>query len=152
MRTRNVIPSKLITLDIDKKDVTERGLIPKGMDSLAVDQMQFELLHRSAGEKDLALLDLIATNNWERPIYFFNNTVTSPPNQPRHEDYAIQECETHTGFLPIRNANLSKEFVNTEVSHDNMINKFHYRGLNQPVTAFLSPEDYRGFALTTEAR
>jgi MFS family permease len=139
---RNIIPSKIVTLDIDKKDMSARGLIPKGMDSLAVDQMQFSLLRNALEKKDLALLDLIVTNNWERPIYF-NNTSLSQINLDMR-DYAIQEGNAYR-LLPIKNPNPNKEFVNTEVSYNNMINKFHYRGLDDPSLYFT--EDYKGFVL-----
>jgi len=139
---RNIVPSKVLTLDIDKKEMSERGLIPKGMDSLAVDQMQFNLLRGALEKKDLALLDLIVTNNWERPIYF-NNTSLSQINLDMR-DYAIQEGNAYR-LLPIKNSNPDKEFVNTEVSYENMINRFHYRGLDDPNLYFT--EDYKGFVL-----
>lgn len=41
---RNIVPSRILTLDVDKEAVLKSGIIPKGMDSLVVDQMQFRLI------------------------------------------------------------------------------------------------------------
>jgi Protein of unknown function (DUF2723) len=138
----NIVPSKVFTLDIDKADVIRKGIIPKGMDSLVVDRMQFRLTKNALEKKDLAFLDLLVTNNWERPLYF-NHTSLSQLNIDI-EDYAVLEGNAYR-ILPIRKPNPDKDFVNTDVAFDNIINKFKYRGLDNPKLYY--NEDYRGFIL-----
>lgn len=139
---RNIVPSKILTLKVDKAAVIASGIIPEGMDSLVVDQMQFRLIGGGLEKKDLAMLDMLATNNWERPIYV-NHTSLSQFKVDL-SPYAIQEGNT-SRILPIRNPNPRKEFVNADLSYDNLINKCSYRGLNDP-TVYYS-EDYRNFVL-----
>lgn len=139
---RNVVPSKILTLKVDKAAVLASGIIPEGMDSLIVDQMQFRLIGGGLEKKDLAMLDILATNNWERPIYV-NHTSLSQFKVDL-TPYAIQEGNA-SRILPIRNPNPRKEFVNADLSYDNLINKCSYRGLDDP-TIYYS-EDYRNFVL-----
>lgn len=139
---RNTTPSRIFTLDVNKADVLSKGIIPKGMDSLVVDRMQWKLLKGGLEKKDLALMDLIVTNNWERPIYF-NMTSLSQINMDLSQ-YVIQEGNA-SRLLPMKNPNPRKDFVSTEIMYDNMINKYQYRGLDNPKVYY--NEDYRGFVL-----
>ncbi len=137
----NIVPSKVFTLQIDKADVIAKGIIPKGMDSLVVDQMKLRLRGNVLEKKDLAFLDILATNNWERPLYL-NNTSLSQLNLDLR-DYVVQEGNAYR-VLPVKNNRKEREnLVNTESSYDKMINKFEYRGLDNPKLYYT--EDYKGF-------
>lgn len=140
---RNVVPSKVFTLNINKDELRAKGIIPKQFDSLLVDQMEIRLLRNALEKKDLALLDFLVTNNWERPVYL-NNTSLSQINIDL-SPYAVQEGNAYR-ILPIRNPYRDRErLVDTEKAYDNMINKFKYRGLDDEKLYF--SEDYRGFVL-----
>src|SRR6185503_13446578 len=93
-------------------------------------------------KKDLAILDVIATANWDRPVYL-NNTSLSQINFDL-TPYIVQEGNAYR-VLPIRNPNPRKELVNTEVAYDNMVKKFQYRALDNPKVHY--NDDYRGFVL-----
>jgi hypothetical protein len=137
----NIVPSKVFTLNIDREAVLAKGIIPKGMDSLVVDQMRFKLKGTALEKKDLAFLDLLVTNNWERPIYL-NNTSLAQLNLEMR-DYVVQEGNAYR-VLPVRNNRADREnLVNIESSYTKMIKEFGYRGLNNPNLYF--NEDYRGF-------
>jgi hypothetical protein len=137
----NIVPSKVFTLNIDKAAVIAKGIIPKGMDSLVVDQMKLRLRGNVLEKKDLAFLDILATNNWERPLYL-NNTSLSQLNIDLRE-YVVQEGNAYR-VLPVKNNRRDREnLVNTESSYDKMINKFGYRGLDNPKLYYT--EDYKGF-------
>lgn len=137
----NIVPSKVFTLAIDKADVLAKGIIPKGMDSLVVDQMRIRLKGNALEKKDLAFLDILATNNWERPIYL-NNTSMSQLNLDLRE-YVVQEGNAYR-VLPVKNNRPDREnLVNIESSLEKMITQFGYRGLDNPNLYY--NEDYRGF-------
>jgi|JI10StandDraft_1071094.scaffolds.fasta_scaffold00158_13 hypothetical protein len=140
---RNLVPSRIFTLNIDKADLRARGIIPARLDSLLVDQMQIRLLKNTLEKKDLAILDFLVTNNWERPIYL-NQTSLSQINIDL-SPYAIQEGNAYR-ILPIRNPRQDREYlVDTEKTFDNMINKFRYRELDNEKVYY--SEDYRNFVL-----
>ncbi|HNT51513.1 MAG TPA: DUF2723 domain-containing protein, partial [Cyclobacteriaceae bacterium] len=140
---RNLVPSRTFTLDINKEDLRARGIIPKRLDSLLVDQMQIKLLKSNLEKKDLAILDFLVTNNWERPIYL-NQTSLSQINIDL-SPYAVQEGNAYR-ILPVRNPRPDREFlVDTDKAFDNMINKFRYRELDNEKVYY--SEDYRNFVL-----
>jgi hypothetical protein len=105
--------------------------------------MQIRLTKGALEKKDLAILDFLVSNNWERPIYL-NNTSLSQINIDL-SPYAVQEGNAYR-ILPVRNPRQDREYlVDTEKAFDNMINKFRYRGLDDESVYF--SEDYRGFVL-----
>lgn len=137
----NLVPSRDFFLSIDSTAVMNAGIIPENHKDKMVTRMDFRLKGSVLEKKDLMILDLIATNNWERPIYF-NNTSRQGINLVL-SDYMIQEGQTYR-LLPIRNTS-AEEMVNTEIMFDNMVNKFHYRELDNPDAYY--NEDYRNFVL-----
>lgn len=137
----NIVPSKVFTLNIDRDAVLAKGIIPKGMDSLVVDQMRFRLKGTTLEKKDLAFLDVLASNNWDRPVYL-NNTSLSQLNL-EIRDYVVQEGNAYR-VLPVRNNRADREnLVDVESSYKKMIQDFGYRGLDNPNLYY--NEDYRGF-------
>lgn len=139
----NVIPSKTLTLNVDVDKVRRLGIIPEGMDSLVVPQMVLRLKSGRTGieKKDLAILDNIATADWERPIYI-NNTSMQQISFDL-SPYAVQEGNAFR-ILPVRNPNPREDFVNTEVMYENVMNKFQFRNLDDPNVYYT--QDYRNFA------
>lgn len=140
----NVLPSSTFILPIDKDKVRSLGIIPEGMDSLLVDRMVIRLKQGRDGleKKDLAILDLLATNDWSRPIYL-NNTSREQINIDL-DRYAIQEGNAFR-ILPIENPRPDAEFVNTETMFKNLTEEFQFRELDNPDVYYT--EDYRNFVL-----
>jgi hypothetical protein len=144
---RNLVPSRVFTIPVDKQAILAKGIIPKGMDSLVVDQMQIRVLRGGLEKKDLALLDFLVTNNWERPIYL-NATSISQINIDL-SPYAVQVGNAYR-ILPVRNPRKDREYlVDTEKSKEVMMKKFRYRGLDDPKVYYT--DDYRGSVLNTRS-
>ncbi|MEQ8925687.1 MAG: DUF2723 domain-containing protein [Fulvivirga sp.] len=140
----NVVPSRTFSIPVDKDHVRSLGIIPEGMDSLLVDNMIFKLKRgkNALEKKDLAILDNIASSNWERPIYI-NNTSMQQINFDL-SPWAIQEGNAYR-ILPIKNPSPEVDFVDVEKMYDNLMNNFHYRELDNPNVYY--NEDYRNFVL-----
>lgn len=138
----NIIPSKNIVLDVDVDQVKASGIVPAEFDSLIVPKMVLRLKGRALEKKDLALLDVLLTNNWKRPIYV-NYTSLDQFNVDLRP-YVVLEGNTFR-ILPIRNPDPGNRLVNTEVAYNNLMTKFRFRGL-QDSTVYYS-EDYRNFVL-----
>jgi len=135
----NLVPNKTFYLDIDTVKVLEMGIIPDSKRDLLVNRMVFSMKGNVLEKKDLMILDLIATNDWERPIYF-NNTSMQGVNLNLN-NYLIQEGQAFR-LLPIQRPSAA-DFVNTEIMYDNMMHNFQYRELNNPDAYY--NKDYRGF-------
>src|SRR5882672_396198 len=140
---RNIVPSRVLTIPIDKQAILAKGIIPQGMDSLVVDEMKIKVLKGGLEKKDLALLDFLITTNWERPIYL-NNTSIAQINIDL-SPYAVQVGNAYR-ILPVCNPRKDREYlVDTEKSFEIMTKKFRYRGLDNPKVYY--NEDYKGFVL-----
>jgi hypothetical protein len=136
---RNVIPSKLLTIDIDKKAVLAKGIVPAGMENWIVDQMQIKLLNDVLEKRDLMFLDLLVTANWDRPIYLDPSSIAQLNMDLK--PYIVLEGNAYR-ILPVRNPRADRDYlVNTEKTYDVMINKFRYRGLDDPTVYYTN--DYR---------
>jgi hypothetical protein len=138
----NVIPTKKIILDVDVDKIRASGIVPQELDSLIVPKMILQLKGGALEKKDLALLDLLLTNNWERPIYV-NYTSLDQFNIDLRP-YVVMEGNTFR-ILPIRNPNPRNRIVNTQVAYENIMKKFQFRGLQDPSVYY--SEDYRNFVL-----
>lgn len=142
----NTIPSRTLSLSIDTQKMLDSGIIPQDKQDLLVDKMEFKMTGNALEKKDLMLLDLLVTNNWERPVYFNNTSLQSLSFDL--SQYIVHEGTTYR-LLPIRNPNPQAELVNTDVMYDNMMNKFFWRELDNPDVYYT--EDYRNFVLNHRA-
>ncbi len=134
----NSIPSKSFWLSINTDN-----LIPEKLKNIKQDTLFISLKSNKSGleKKDLAFLDLLQANNWERPIYF-NNTSLNGINLDLKRN-VIQEGFAYRLF-PVLNPN-SGSIVNTELMYSNIMNNSFWRELNNPDAYF--SEDHRGFIM-----
>jgi hypothetical protein len=144
------IPSKSLLLEVDTAKVKDLGIVPNSLEEYITPRMFFTFKQdRETGELEspfidkgqMMMLDLIAQNDWERPIYF-NYTSMNAVNFML-SPYLVQEGMAYR-LLPVeRRPYTGQDLVNTEQMYDNMMNKMRFRGLDNP-KANLN-EDYRGF-------
>ncbi|MBC8319396.1 MAG: DUF2723 domain-containing protein [Bacteroidetes bacterium] len=66
------LPAKKLILPIDKEAVIASGTVGAKDSAMIVDTITWTVRQGGLFRNDLMLLDLIATNNWKRPIYFAN--------------------------------------------------------------------------------
>jgi tetratricopeptide (TPR) repeat protein len=138
----NSLPSRTLYLNIDTAYVKSLGIVPEDMEHLIPEQMVFRLKGSGLEKNTFMILDIILTGKWKRPIYFNNTSLQNAGIDFRR--YVVQEGNTYR-LLPIDRGNLQDELVNTDKMYDNMMNKFQFRGLNDPSVYY--SEDYRNFAL-----
>ena len=138
----NGVPTREIVLDVDVDKVRSLGIVPKNLDSLIVPKLSLQLRPgaNALEKKDLAMLDVLATADWERPLYV-NNTSLAQFNVDL-SSHIVQEGNAFR-ILPIENPNPGLDLVNTAVATDNMMNEFQFRGLDNPDIYYT--QDYRNF-------
>jgi hypothetical protein len=138
----NVVPAREMTLQVDVNKIRRLGIVPKNLDSLIVPEMRLRLRQGAGGleKKDLALLDVLATADWERPLYV-NNTSLAQFNVDLSR-YVVQEGNAYR-ILPVFNPDQNTDLVNTQVAYENMMKKFQFRGLDDPKIYYT--QDYRSF-------
>lgn len=137
-----IIPTQRLVLKIDKEDVLKKGIVPKDKESLIKDQMVWNLTSNSLFKNDLIILDMIANNNWERPIYF--STTLSPRSYMNLKEYMQREGLAFR-LMPFKVPGATQGFVNSDIMYENMMNKFHWRELDNPSVYY--NENYLRFTL-----
>jgi len=70
--TMNYVPTRNVKMTLDSAQLVESGVVPQDKAALIPKELRWTLGGSALYKNDLMLLDLIATNNWERPIYFGN--------------------------------------------------------------------------------
>ncbi|WP_097046516.1 DUF2723 domain-containing protein [Flagellimonas pacifica] len=70
--TLNIIyyPTNKIRIPVNKKNVLESGLVKEQDSALIVDYIDIDLPKTALPKNRILMLDLIANNDWKRPIYF----------------------------------------------------------------------------------
>lgn len=137
----NMVPSKNLILDVDLQDVYEKGLIPEGMEHLMTEQMNLRVKGNYLTRGNLMLVDLITSNNWERPIYFNNTSLATIGLDI--EDYVVMEGLTYR-LLPVRKPqNMRSELVNSDLAFKNVMEEFAFRGMDNPDNYF--DDEFRRF-------
>ena len=137
----NMVPSRNLILEVDSSFLANDEIVPAKFKDLFVTQMNLQVSGNYVTKGTLMLLDLIVSNNWERPIYF-NNTSLSTIGLNINE-HVVMEGLTYR-LLPIRKPDsLREELVNTDLALKNYMENFAFRGMNDP-NVYLD-EEYRRF-------
>ena len=63
-------PSKKVKITVDSAACVKYGIVPKHLRGKMVDSIYWTIRTNQLYKNDLMLLDLLASNKWERPLYF----------------------------------------------------------------------------------
>ena len=69
-QTANTFPTKVVRIPVDKEAVLRNGIVPEKDADLIVDEIFITLKGDVLYKNRMMMLDIVASNNWERPIYF----------------------------------------------------------------------------------
>ncbi|MBT3243638.1 MAG: DUF2723 domain-containing protein [Bacteroidetes bacterium] len=121
------LPTDTFILPVDSAKVINNGTVTSDKADQIVDQITWKInpSGRTAIYKDeLIVLDLLAHNEWDRPIYY---TTPGQSGSVRLDEYLELHGLTYR-LVPIKGERQSstRGRVNTERSYDNLMNKFRY--------------------------
>ena len=121
----NFIPTDHFSLPVDSATVVNNGTVPPELADQIVSPIEWKMGKEQIYKDQLIILDLLANNNWERPIYY------TTPSQ--NGSVALDEYLELTGLtyrlVPIKGERQTSGTgrVNTAETYDNLMNKFQYR-------------------------
>lgn len=128
----NYLPTKKFRIKVDKEAVIRNHVVEPKDTSRIVDYIEFEIDKSYLLKADLMILDLIAHNDWTRPIYFAvtvgNDSYMNLENYFQIEGLAYR-------FVPIKaNSDPSGQTggVASTRMYDNMMNKFLWGNMSDP--------------------
>ncbi|RYY70497.1 MAG: DUF2723 domain-containing protein [Chitinophagaceae bacterium] len=109
----NVFPSKKVSIPVDINLVRQNGTVT-ATDSV-VSSVMFEIPKTVLYKNDAAVLNIIAANNWKRPIYF-----TSPQINLGFDSYLRQDGLTYR-LVPVQGSEVNQDWIK-----DKLLNKFAF--------------------------
>jgi Protein O-mannosyl-transferase TMEM260-like len=128
----NYIPTNKFLVDVDSATVVSNGTVKDYFKDRILHPMIWEYKGDDAYKGDLAMMDLISTNKWKRPIYI---STTVPSSQYKGlEKFFVQEGLAYR-IVPIRTDKPEEgEFgmIDCNVMYDNMMNKFGWGNAADP--------------------
>jgi len=125
----DVIPSRTIRIPVDKAKVLASGTVkPEDADKI-VPYIDIKLKGSSILKSQLIVLDILAHNNWERPVYY----VTGYHNDALGLEEYFQLEGLAFRLVPIKSVNknwLEYGRIDTDILYENMMKKFAWGGAN----------------------
>jgi hypothetical protein len=141
----NYIPANKFIIDVDTAKVLSNGTVKDYFKNRLVNPLIWEYTDEDAFKGDLAIMDLLSTNNWNRPVYY---STTVPSTQYKGlEKYFIQEGLGYR-VAPVRTDKPEQgEFgmIDASVMYDNMMNKFKWGNAENP-SVYLDENNRRMFS------
>ena len=126
----DIIPSRTIRIPVDKAKVLASGTVkPEDADKI-VPYIDIKLKGNSILKSQLIVLDILAHNNWDRPVYF----VTGYHNDALGLEEYFQLEGLAFRLVPIKSQNknwLDYGRIDTDILYQNMIKKFVWGGANK---------------------
>lgn len=129
----SILPSSVLFLPVNTKEVEKMNIVKKELLPLLADSMSWTIGKNDLYKADLVMLDIIASNNWKRPVYF--SSTMGGSNNLGLKEYMQLEGYTYR-LLPVRVPGASDGYVNSDVMYDNLMNKMSWRELSNKETYY----------------
>ncbi len=126
----DIIPTRTIRIPIDTAKVLASGTVKRRDAGKIVPYIDIKLKGNSILKSQLIVLDILAHNNWERPIYF----VTGYHNDAMGLEEYFQLEGLAYRLVPIKSQNkswLDYGRIDADILYNNMINKFAWGGAKE---------------------
>ncbi|WP_026897867.1 glycosyltransferase family 117 protein [Daejeonella oryzae] len=143
----NFLPTKSFKLTVDPNVVLSTNTVNETQKSQITPMMEWNYNKNYVTKTELAIFDILAHNNWKRPVYF---AITVPSdNYIGLDNYLYNEGFAYR-LLPLQqpapdSTQQRQELTNTDAMYDHMMNKFKWGNMKN--AAYLDPESVRMIAV-----
>ena len=126
----NYFPTRNMRVPVDSATVVNNGTVTKEQASEIVDNVDWTMSGRYVQKNYMMILDLLAHNNWERPIYF---AATGPASSYLNLAPYLQLEGLAYRLVPIKQKEdaMQESQIATEIMYDNVMNKFKWGGMEK---------------------
>lgn len=133
----NFLPTRQLFIPVDKQTILANGVVAAKDSAKILPSMPFKITKNYLLKNDLAVYDIIAANDWKRPIYF-----TSPTDLGLGEYMQTDGLTYH--LVPLPKATSADPLgmdinANVGVMYDNLMHKFEFGGAQTRGTYFDEP-------------
>jgi hypothetical protein len=125
----DIIPSRTIRIPVDRAKVLASGTVKPEDANKIVPYIDIKLKGSSILKSQLLVMDILAHNNWKRPVYFvsgYHNDALGLEEYFQYEGLAYR-------LVPIKSQNKSwvdYGGIDSDILYDNVMNKFVWGGAN----------------------
>ena len=125
------LPARNFHITVDKEKALKTGTVQPKDSALIVDKVEFNISNSNLTKSEMAVLNMIAANNWERPIYIDHSLVHL--NSIFFKEYLQLEGLAYR-FVPIKTPRTGGFYghINTDILYENVMNKFVWGNVNDP--------------------
>jgi hypothetical protein len=124
----NYFPSSKLFLPVDKNQVINTNTVSANRANLILDTMSWSLNKRMVMKDGQVLYDLLATNNWNRPIYF-GTTVNSDTYHGLESFFQLEGLMYQVAPI-LSSCQWGLGNVNTAEMFDNLMTKYRFRSIS----------------------
>ena len=123
-------PTRKFMVTYDPATIMATGTVPQAMAN-RLDTVRWEIKGQGVEKGNLMIMDLLASNNWKRPVFFV--TTTGSETYIGLEKYFHLEGLAYH-LMPVKAKESDGQIgeVNTPVMYDNMMNRFIWGNMNKP--------------------
>ena len=127
----NYIPTRNVKLTVDSAAVIETGTVKPEDAGRIVKEMKWRIKGSSITKNHLMVMDIIANNNWERPVYFA--VTVGGDNYLGLEKYFRLEGLAYQ-VVPVEAANTDGQTgeIEPDIMYENFVNKFEWGNMHRP--------------------
>jgi tetratricopeptide (TPR) repeat protein len=128
----NYLPTNKFLIDVDTSVVFSNGTVKKYFRDRLFSPMIWEYSDNNAFKADLAIMDLLSTNKWNRPVYI--SSTVSATQYKGLEKFFVQEGIAFR-IVPIKIDESDRGeygMIDPYVMYDNMMNKFKWGNAADP--------------------
>ena len=140
------LPSKQFYIKVDKQKVLASGTVKPRDANLIADTVKFTINKQYITQSEWVILNLIAANNWQRPIYFDHSLIFT--GSIFVTDYLQYEGLAYR-FVPIKTktGDVFKGRIDSDILYNNIMNKFTWGNINDP-KIYLDEYNQRSIKIT----
>lgn len=126
----NYFPTKNMRVPVDSATVVNNGTVPKELANRIVKNIDWTMSGNYVQKNDLMVIDLLAQNNWKRPIYF---AATAPASSYLNLAAYMQLEGLAYRLVPVKqNEQEAHETrIATDIMYDKIM-KFKWGGMDKP--------------------
>ena len=126
------IPTDSLSVAVDKAKVLENGTVQAKFADQIPSELNWFLKDRGLYKAKMMILDLLANNDWERPIYFA--ITVGDDHYMNLEEYFQMEGLAYR-LTPVKHAASptgETGWIDTQLMYDNLINKYQWGNMEKP--------------------
>jgi hypothetical protein len=118
----NYVPTRQLKITVDKEQVLSSGTMLQEQEAEIADSIIIGLKGNYLSKSDLIILDMLANNEWKRPIYFDLSVIQT-------SNLKLEQYLRHEGFayrlLPLKNET-EKALIESDLLYERLMNQFSW--------------------------